>query len=78
MGSCEKSTVSRKGGRMDKRNFRAEVKKQLYLRNWSYADLAEHTRYTRGTIRIMMHDDSRLSKRGMGEIARALNIELEQ
>ena len=63
---------------MDKRNFRAEVKKQLYLRNWSYADLAEHTRYTRGTIRIMMHDDTRLSPRGMQEIANALEIDLKQ
>ena len=61
---------------MNKRIFRAEVKKQLYLRDWSYEELSEHTRYTPGTIRIMMHDDSRLSERAITEIATALDISL--
>lgn len=63
---------------MDKHIFRAEVKKQLFLRKWSYSDLAEHTRYTPGTIRIMMHDDTRLSDRAMEEIAEVLEITISQ
>lgn len=61
---------------MNKHIFRAEVKKELALRKWSYSDLAEHTRYTPGTIRIMMHDDTRLSERAINEIASALDISL--
>lgn len=63
---------------MNKLFFRAEVKKQLALRKWSYVDLAEHTRYTPGTIRIIMHDDSRLSARAMDEIASVLGIDLDE
>ena len=61
---------------MDKHIFRAEVKKQLYLHNWSYVDLAEHTKYTRNTIKQMMHNDTALSKRAMEEIAEALGISI--
>ena len=63
---------------MDKHNFRAEVKKQLYLRNMSYADLASDTGYAYGTIRMMMHDDTKLSKRGMEKIAETLDINAEE
>lgn len=66
---------------MNKLYFKAEVKKQLALRKWSYGDLAEHTRYTYGTIRVMMYNDEKLSDRAMNEIASVLNIsmaELEQ
>lgn len=63
---------------MNKHIFRAEVKKQLALRRWSYSDLAEHTKYTPNTIRIMMHDDSRLSERAVNEIAKALDISLKE
>ena len=66
---------------MDKLYFRAEVKKQLTLRKWSYNDLSEHTRYTPGTIRMMMCNDEKLSDSAMNEIASVLNIsmaELEQ
>lgn len=62
---------------MDKLKFKAEVKKQLTLRNWSYADLAEHTKYTVGTLRTMMYNGEKLSPRAMHKIAKALNIWLE-
>ena len=61
---------------MDKHIFRAEVKKQLHLRNWSYAALGEATGYTGGTIRIMMHDDTRLSPKAMRKIAEVLHIKM--
>ncbi len=63
---------------MDKHIFRAEIKKQLYLRKWSYADLAEHTKYAPGSIKTMMVDDARLSERAMNEIAGVLNIDLSE
>ena len=34
--------------------FKAEVKKQLALRNWKYKDLALATGYTVGTIEALM------------------------
>ena len=61
---------------MDKLLFKAEVKKQLVLRKWSYADLAEHTKYTRHSIRQMMYSDEKLSEAAMSEISKALGIEL--
>lgn len=63
---------------MDKRLFRAEVKKNLFLRNMKYADLAERTGYSPGSIRIMMHDDLRLSPRAMEKISEALDIDTNQ
>jgi transcriptional regulator with XRE-family HTH domain len=62
---------------MNKRRFRAEVKKELYLHNWSYKDLAEATGYTHGTIKMMMHTDTRLSHKAMQKIAEALSISME-
>lgn len=59
---------------MEKRLFKAEVKKELYLHNWSYADLSEHTGYTPATLKQMMYDDSRLSPGAMEKIASALSI----
>lgn len=61
---------------MDKHIFRSEVKKELFLRNWSYADLGEATGYAGGTIRVMMHDDTRLSPKAMRKIAEVLHIKL--
>ena len=63
---------------MNKLYFRAEVKKQLALRKWSYTDLAEHTRYTYGTIRVMMYNDEKLSDRAMKEIASVLDIPMSE
>lgn len=34
--------------------FIAEVKKQLYIRGWKYADLSKATGYTVGTIEAFM------------------------
>lgn len=59
----------------DKLIFKAEVRKQLVLHKWSYADLAKATGYTTKTITQMMHDDSRLSPAAMKKIAEALGIE---
>ena len=63
---------------MDKLKFKAEVKKQLYLRKWSYADLAEHTTYKPISIKQIMYDDSRLSQRAINEIASALEIDISK
>lgn len=61
---------------MDKLYFKAEVKKQLTLRNWSYADLAEHTRYTVSSIRTMLCNCEKLTPASMKNIADALEIKL--
>lgn len=71
------STLWGKEMPMDKLKFKAEVKKQLTLRNWSYADLAEHTKYTVGTLRTMLYNGEKLSLGAMQEIAKALDIKLE-
>lgn len=71
------STLWGKEMPMDKLKFKAEVKKELTLRNWSYADLAEHTKYTVGTLRTMLYNCEKLSPRAMHKIAKALNIWLE-
>lgn len=62
---------------MDKRDFKGEVKKQLYLRNWSYSDLAEHTKYTPRSVGQMMYDDNKMNPIAMKEIAKALDIQLD-
>lgn len=61
---------------MDKLLFKAEVKKQLALRKWSYTDLSEHTTYTPRSVQQIMYDDSRLSDRAVREFAEALNIDV--
>ena len=71
------STKTGKEVTLDKHNFRAEIKKSLYLHNMGYKDLAEATGYTPGTIRIMMHDDSRLSPAAMKKISDALDIDMK-
>lgn len=63
---------------MDRRLFKAEVKKQLVLHNWSYEDLAKHTKYTAGSIRTIMSTDSKLNEKQMAEIADALGIALDE
>lgn len=63
---------------MDKQLFKAEVKKQLTLRNWSYADLAEHTKYTPKSIKTILNDDTRLSENAVASIASALEIDINK
>lgn len=63
---------------MDKTLFKAEVKKQLFLRKWSYADLSAHTTYTPKSIRQIMYDDSRLTERAINEFACALEIDVDK
>lgn len=62
---------------MDKLHFKAEVRKQLTIRNWSYKDLAEHTTYKSGSIRTMLSNEDKLSDKAMKDIAQALSIELD-
>lgn len=62
---------------MDKLTFKAEVKKKLTLKKWSYADLAEATGYSQGSIWVMMSDETKLSKRAMRKFADALDIKVE-
>lgn len=62
---------------MDKREFRGEVKKKLFMNNMKYSDLAAATGYQTGSIRIMMHDDSRLSPAAMEKISSALDIDMK-
>lgn len=62
---------------MDKLHFKAEVRKELTIRNWSYKDLAEHTTYGSGSIRVMMSNTDKLSDNAMKDIAQALNIKLD-
>lgn len=62
---------------MDKLSFKAEVKKQLTLRNWSYADLAEHTKYKVSSLRTMLYNGEKLSPAAMKVIADALDINLK-
>ena len=61
---------------MDKLLFKAEVKKQLMLRKWSYKDLAEHTKYTQRSVQQIMHDDAKLSENAVKEFASALGIDV--
>ena len=61
---------------MEKKLFRAEVKKQLYLRGWSYAQLAEALGYTTNSMRVIINDDKRLNDKKMQIIASVLDIKL--
>jgi lambda repressor-like predicted transcriptional regulator len=54
--------------------FIAEVKKQLYIRGWKYADLSKATGYTVGTIEAFMCG-ARESERMANCIAQVLGIE---
>lgn len=63
---------------MDKLLFKAEVKKELAIRKWSYEDLAEHTTYTPKSVKQIMYDDSRLSPNAIREFADALNIDINK
>ena len=60
---------------MNKTEFKAEVKKQLTLKDWSYKDLSEHTGYSQHTIQVTMCDDAKLSNTAMKKFAEVLNIE---
>lgn len=62
------------GDNLDKRDFRAEVKKQLYLQGMKYKELAEKTGYTYKTMQMMMCDDTRLSDKAMTRISEVLGI----
>lgn len=56
----------------------AEIKKQMYLRNWKTQDLADATGYTRGTIRVMLNNpQKKLSDKALGKICGVLKIKLE-
>ena len=54
--------------------FIAEVKKQLSLKGWKYADLSKATGYTVGTIEAFMCG-ARESKRMADCIAKVLGID---
>ena len=62
---------------MDKLAFKAEVKKKLTLKKWNYADLAEATGYSQGSIWVMMSDETKLSKKAMQKFADVLEIKVE-
>ena len=64
-----------KGGNFINRIFIAEVKKQLSIRRWKYADLAKATGYTRTTIEAFMIG-KRDSENMIKAIATALEIEI--
>lgn len=58
--------------------FKAEIKKQLALRNWSYEDLAIYTNYSAGSIKQLLSNNSReLTDRFINEVASVLNIDTE-
>lgn len=66
---------------MDKLLFKAEVRKQLALRKWSYSDLAKHTTYKSGnTIAQLLYDNPHapreLTDKFVDEIASALDIDI--
>lgn len=56
--------------------FIAEVKKQLALRDWKYADLAKSTGYKVGTIKAFM-SGARQSSSIANRIAKSLHISLK-
>lgn len=66
---------------MDKLLFKAEVKKQLALRKWSYDELAKHTTYKSGnSISQILYDNPNapreLTDRFVSEVASALDIDV--
>ena len=62
---------------MNKTQFKAEMKKQLTLRGWSYKDLEEASGYTQGSIQVMMSNDEKLSQNAMRKFAEVLGIKEE-
>ncbi len=58
---------------VDFARFKAEVKKQLSLKNWKYADLAKATGYSISTIESLMCG-SRASDKVYKAVANALDI----
>lgn len=60
---------------MNKNEFKAEVKKQLALRNWNYKDLSRETGYTQRSIQVMMSDEEKLSGKAMECFSKVLGIE---
>lgn len=60
---------------MNKTEFKAEVKKQLTLKDWSYKELAEHTGYKQQSIQVMMCDDKKLTPQAMSKFAKILGID---
>ncbi len=60
---------------MNKNEFKAEVKKQLALRNWNYKDLSRETGYTQRSIQVMMSDEEKLSRKAMECFSKVLGIE---
>lgn len=67
---------------MDKLLFKAEVRKQLALRKWSYVDLAEHTTYSSNSIAQLLYDNPHapreLTSKFVDEIASALDIDISK
>lgn len=61
---------------MTKLEFKAEVKKQLMLRSWTYKELSQETGYTQRSLQVIMSDDAKLSKPAMNKIAEALLIDI--
>lgn len=59
---------------MNKFQFKAEVKKQLALRKWTYKDLERESGYTQGSIQVMMSDDNKLSESAIKAFAEVLGI----
>ncbi|MBN7773461.1 helix-turn-helix domain-containing protein [Clostridium aminobutyricum] len=54
----------------------AEIRKQMYLRDWKTKDLAEATGYTVGTIRVMLTNPKKMSDKSLAKICEALQIKL--
>lgn len=62
---------------IDHKAFRAEVKKQLTLRGWTYRNLVKETGYKYGTIERFMggYDNNRPQSEAVARaIAKALDI----
>lgn len=59
---------------MNKTEFKAEVKKQLTLRQWNYKDLGRETGYTQKSIQVMMSNEEKLSENAIKSFSNALGI----
>lgn len=57
--------------------FKAEVAKQLTLRDWNYIDLGKATGYTQGSLQVMMSDLDKLSDKAIKKIADVLDIDID-